>query len=48
MVRLGLYRALCTPTADNSAGYEDNSPIHFADRLRGGNYLICHGIADDK
>lgn len=35
-------------TADNSKGYEDNSPINFADRLRGGNYLICHGIADDN
>lgn len=35
-------------TRDNAQGYEDNSPIHFADRLRGGNYLICHGIADDN
>ena len=35
-------------TADNSAGYEDNSPINFADRLRGGNYLICHGMSDDN
>ena len=33
---------------DNSAGYEANSPINFAGRLRGGNYLICHGIADDN
>ena len=35
-------------TRDNAAGYEDNSPINFASRLRGGNYLICHGIADDN
>ncbi len=35
-------------TADNLQGYESNSPINFADRLRGGNYLICHGIADDN
>ena len=33
---------------DNAAGYEDNSPIHFADRLRGDNYLLCHGMADDN
>lgn len=33
---------------DNAQGYEDNSPINFADRLRGGNYLICHGMADDN
>ncbi|MBX2891473.1 MAG: S9 family peptidase [Saprospiraceae bacterium] len=35
-------------TKDNARGYEDNSPINFADRLRGGNYLICHGMADDN
>ncbi|HNM24160.1 MAG TPA: prolyl oligopeptidase family serine peptidase, partial [Saprospiraceae bacterium] len=35
-------------TKDNSAGYESNSPINFCDRLRGGNYLLCHGIADDN
>lgn len=35
-------------TKDNSAGYEENSPVNFADRLRGGNYLICHGMADDN
>lgn len=35
-------------TADNAAGYEDNSPINFAKNLRGGNYLICHGVADDN
>lgn len=35
-------------TKDNPAGYEENSPINFADRLRGGNYLICHGVADDN
>lgn len=33
---------------DNERGYEENSPINFADKLRGDNYLICHGIADDN
>lgn len=28
-------------------GYEDNSAIYFADRLKG-NYLLVHGLADDK
>lgn len=32
---------------DNPAGYDDNSPIHFADRLRG-KLLIAHGTADDN
>ncbi|MDO8365812.1 MAG: S9 family peptidase [Saprospiraceae bacterium] len=35
-------------TADNAKGYEDNSPLNFADRLRGDNYLICHGMSDDN
>ncbi len=35
-------------TADNPAGYHDNSPINFANRLRGNNYLLCHGMADDN
>ncbi len=35
-------------TADNSTGYESNSPVNFANRLRGDNYLICHGVADDN
>jgi dipeptidyl-peptidase-4 len=33
---------------DNAGGYESNSPVNFANLLRGGNYLICHGIADDN
>lgn len=33
---------------DNARGYEDNSPVNFASSLRGSNYLICHGIADDN
>jgi dipeptidyl-peptidase 4 len=32
----------------NQKGYEDNSPINFAAQLRGDNYLICHGMADDN
>jgi dipeptidyl-peptidase 4 len=35
-------------TKDNEKGYEENSPINFAKRLRGDNYLICHGMADDN
>ncbi len=33
--------------AENEAGYDENSPIHFADRLKG-NYLLVHGMADDN
>jgi dipeptidyl-peptidase 4 len=32
---------------ENKAGFDDNSPINFVDRLKG-NYLICHGVADDN
>lgn len=32
---------------ENEAGYEDNSPINFADRLKG-NYLLVHGNSDDN
>jgi dipeptidyl-peptidase 4 len=35
-------------TSDNAKGYEDNSPVNFAHLLRGDNYLLCHGIADDN
>jgi dipeptidyl-peptidase-4 len=35
-------------TADNAAGYEQNSPVNFAGLLRGDNYLLCHGMADDN
>ncbi len=35
-------------TANNEKGYEENSPLNFADRLRGDNYLICHGVTDDN
>lgn len=33
---------------DNLSGYDTNSPINYADRLRGNNYLLCHGMADDN
>jgi len=33
--------------AENEAGYNENSPVYFADRLEG-NYLLIHGIADDN
>lgn len=32
---------------DNPAGYDDNSPIFFADKLKG-KLLIAHGTADDN
>lgn len=35
-------------TRDNLSGYEENSPVNFAERLRGDNYLICHGMTDDN
>ncbi len=35
-------------TRDNAKGYEENSPVNFAHLLRGDNYLLCHGIADDN
>jgi len=33
---------------ENAGGYERNSPINFANLLKGDNYLLCHGIADDN
>ncbi len=32
---------------ENEAGYNENSPVYFADQLKG-NYLLIHGIADDN
>lgn len=32
---------------ENPGGYEQNSPINFADQLQG-NYLLVHGLADDN
>ncbi len=32
---------------ENSEGYKDNSPVNFADRLKG-NYLMIHGLTDDN
>ena len=31
----------------NAKGYDDNSPLNFADRLQG-NYLLIHGTGDDN
>lgn len=39
-------RFMRTPQ-ENPDGYDDNSPLFFADQLQG-NYLICHGSADDN
>jgi dipeptidyl-peptidase-4 len=33
--------------AENKAGYDQNSPINFADKLKG-SYLLVHGQADDN
>ncbi len=32
---------------ENESGYRENSPVYFADRLKG-NYLIIHGVTDDN
>ncbi len=32
---------------ENSDGYKDNSPVYFADQLKG-SYLLIHGDADDN
>ena len=32
---------------ENKAGYDENSPVNFTDRLKG-NYLLAHGLADDN
>ncbi len=32
---------------ENPTGYADNSPVYFADQLKG-NYLIVHGMGDDN
>jgi dipeptidyl-peptidase-4 len=39
-------RYMRTPKENNS-GYEDNSPVNFADRMTG-KLLIIHGMADDN
>ncbi len=39
-------RFMRTPR-ENAAGYDDNSPIHFADNLQG-NLLLIHGGGDDN
>ena len=32
---------------ENESGFNENSPVYFADQLKG-NYLLVHGIADDN
>lgn len=39
-------RYMQTPQ-ENASGYDDNSPINFANRLKG-KYLLIHGSADDN
>lgn len=39
-------RYMQTPQ-ENAAGYDDNSPINFTDKIKG-KYLIVHGMADDN
>jgi dipeptidyl-peptidase-4 len=33
--------------SENPSGYKDNSPVYFADRLKG-NFLLVHGLGDDN
>jgi len=39
-------RYMRTPQ-ENAKGYDENSPIHYVDKLKG-NYLLIHGTADDN
>ena len=39
-------RYMQTPQ-ENAAGYDDNSPVNFADQLKG-DYLLIHGTGDDN
>lgn len=39
-------RYMRTPQ-ENEKGYDENSPMHFAGKLKG-NLLLCHGTADDN
>jgi dipeptidyl-peptidase-4 len=39
-------RFLRTPQ-ENEAGYDENSPVNYADKLEG-NYLLVHGTGDDN
>ena len=39
-------RYMQTPQ-ENPSGYDDNSPINYADQLKG-NYLLVHGTGDDN
>ena len=39
-------RFLRTPQ-ENPAGYDDNSPVNYAEKLKG-NYLLVHGTGDDN
>ena len=47
-MRLGHERfvVLRTPQ-ENKSGYEDNSPVNFAEGLRG-KFLLVHGMSDDN
>jgi dipeptidyl-peptidase-4 len=33
--------------AENESGYQDNSPVYFADKLEG-SYMLVHGMGDDN
>ncbi len=41
------YDTIYTEIYNGPSGYDDNSPIHFADRLKG-KLLIAHGTGDDN
>ena len=38
---------ICARRRKMPAGYDDNSPINFTDKIKG-KYLIIHGTADDN
>ena len=39
-------RYMQTPQ-ENAVGYDENSPINYADKLKG-DYLLVHGTGDDN
>ena len=42
-----ILNALCVPPQENPEGYDLNSPLNYADQLKG-KFLIIHGSGDDN